>query len=129
MTKLVLTILAVEDAPRAAAFYVAAFGWSATVELPHYVELAVPGGMRVGLYRRDGFARNTGILPAPIAPGSIGAAELYLHTDDLDAAIARVERAGGRTLSPRAPRDWGDDAAYFADPDGHVVVVARPRPT
>ena len=27
---------------------------------------------------------------------------------------------------PAAPRDWGDEAAYFADPDGNVLVVARP---
>jgi hypothetical protein len=31
-------------------------------------------------------------------------------------------------LSPLALRDWGDEAAYFSDPDGHVVVVARRRP-
>jgi hypothetical protein len=26
---------------------------------------------------------------------------------------------------PRAERGWGDEAAYFADPDGNVVAVAR----
>jgi catechol 2,3-dioxygenase-like lactoylglutathione lyase family enzyme len=89
MARLVLVILAVDDATRAAAFYRAAFGWRARVELPHYVELE-GGGVRVGLYRRDGYARNTGAAPA-------------------------------------APREWGDDAAYLADPDGHVIAIARPR--
>jgi GNAT superfamily N-acetyltransferase len=42
------------------------------------------------------------------------------------AAVSRVESAGGRVLSPALPRDWGDRAAYFADPDGNVVVVAVP---
>jgi predicted enzyme related to lactoylglutathione lyase len=129
MTSLVLVVLAVDDVPRAAAFYREAFGWTATVSLPHYVELALPAGMRLGLYRRDGFARNTGVAPAPVAAGAVGPAELYLHADDLSAALDRVTRAGGRLLAPLAPRDWGDDAAYFADPDGHVVVVARPSAT
>ncbi len=37
-----------------------------------------------------------------------------------------MERAGGRLLSARAARAWGDEAAYFADPEGNVLVVARP---
>jgi uncharacterized glyoxalase superfamily protein PhnB len=40
--------------------------------------------------------------------------------------VNRLTAAGARVLSPVAPRDWGDDAAYFADPDGNVIVVARP---
>ena len=28
---------------------------------------------------------------------------------------ARVKDAGARELSPLAPRDWGEEAAYFAD--------------
>jgi lactoylglutathione lyase len=125
VTRLVLTILAVDDVSRSAAFYTTAFRWPATVEVPGYTELAVPGGMRVGLYQRDGFTRNTSVAAAPIPAGTVGPAELYLHADDLLETIERVSRAGGRLLSPLARRDWGDDAAYFADPDGHVVVVAR----
>ncbi len=37
----------------------------------------------------------------------------------------RAIAAGARELSPLAPRDWGDEAAYFADPDGNVLAVAR----
>src|SRR5207244_3574714 len=49
-------------------------------------------------------------------------------------ATASLVAAGARPLSPRAPRVWGDEAAYFADPDGHVVAVSRhlgvsPAPT
>ena len=125
----VLTILAVEDLARAATFYEAAFGWERLVDVPVYVELAVPGGMRLGLYLRDGFGHNTGRLPARTPAGEISATELYFWADDLDAAIERVSRAGARVLSARAPRDWGDEAAYFADPDGNVIVLARPLPT
>lgn len=127
MTKLVLTVLAVDDVQRSATFYTTAFRWKVTVDAPTYVELALPGAMRVGLYRRDGFARNTGVPAATVPDGTVSPAEIYLHADDLQATIDRVTPAGGRMLSPLAPRDWGDDAVYFADPDGHVVVVARPR--
>ncbi|MBI2932661.1 MAG: VOC family protein, partial [Planctomycetes bacterium] len=43
-------------------------------------------------------------------------------------AIARIEATGARLLSARAPRPWGDEAAYYADPDGNVVVLARRLP-
>ena len=122
----VLTILADTDLGRAARFYADAFGWPLLVNVPVYVEHALPGGMRLGLYDRAGFARNTGTTPTEVAASAITATEIYLHTDDLDGAVARLEAAGARLLSPRAPRDWGDEAAYYTDPDGNVLVVARP---
>ena len=124
--RLALVILAVADLPRARAFYDAAFGWPAEVDVPVYVEYALPAGMRVGLYDRAGFARNTGEPPALPPPAGTTATELYLFPEDLSAAIESVEAAGARALSPRAPRHWGDEAAYFLDPDGNVLVLARP---
>ena len=124
-TRHVLTILAVDDVARAAAFYVAAFGWTRTVEVPVYVELALPGGMRLGVYERHGYGANTGRAPIRIDPGEIGPTELYLRTDDLDGAVARAMDAGARMLSPCAMRAWGDDVAYLADLDGNVIALAR----
>jgi len=122
----VLTILAVADVERAVSFYREAFGWRVRVEVPVYVELELPDGRGLGLYQREGFARNTGAAPAAVPEGSVTGTEIYLHCEDLEGAMARVEAAGGRLLSPLAARPWGDEAAYFADPDGNVVVVARP---
>jgi len=122
----VLTILAVEDLDASSAFYQAAFGWPRAVETPVYVELALPGEQRVGLYQREGFGKNAGALPVRTPPGELAPTELYFHTENVEAAIARLEDAGARPLSPLAPRDWGDEAAYFADPSGNVLVVARP---
>jgi predicted enzyme related to lactoylglutathione lyase len=125
-TRHVLTILAVEDLRRAADFYVRAFGWPKSVETPVYVELSLPDGMRLGVYQREGFARNTGQSPLRAEDGAITSTELYLYADDPTHAAERLREAGARELSPMAPRAWGDEAAYFADPDGNVVVVARP---
>ncbi len=122
----ILTILAVNDLDRSRAFYDAAFGWAIAVEVPVYVEYMLPGGMLFGLYQREGFARNTGIAPATLPAGSITGTEIYLRVEDLPGAVARLRQAGARLLAPAAPRDWGDEAAYFADPEGNVLVVARP---
>lgn len=124
----VLTILAVGDLKAAAAFYQAAFQWKVRVNAPVYVELALPDGKGLGLYQREGFAKNTGVAPAPVQAGRISGTEIYLHVEDLATAMARIKAAGARTLAPLAPRPWGDEAAYFADPDGNVLVLARPLP-
>jgi catechol 2,3-dioxygenase-like lactoylglutathione lyase family enzyme len=122
--KLVLVILAVRDLARMRAFYRAALGWAEVVDVPVYVEMQSADGMRLGLYHDEAFGRNIGLVP-DVSP-AITRTELYLHTADLEDAIARAERAGARSLSPRGPRPWGDEAAYFADPEGNLVVFARP---
>ena len=111
---------------RSVAFYRQAFGWPARVEVPVYVELALPDGRGIGLYDKKGYAINVGQAPSLATPERIGGTELYFHVDDLDAAIERLEAVDARLLSARAPREWGDEAAYYADPDGNVLVVARP---
>jgi catechol 2,3-dioxygenase-like lactoylglutathione lyase family enzyme len=120
-------IVAVNDLPRAVAFYRAVTGWEPRIEAPVFVELAGPQGVGLGLYLRRGFALNTGVAAAEAPADGTTGTELYLHVADLDAAVARCQAAGARPLSPRAVRAWGDEAAYFADPDGNVVVVARPH--
>ena len=125
----VLTILAVANLDRSTRFYEQAFGWPATVRVPVYVEFELPGGQRLGVYDREGFARNTGVLPSKVAPEGISGTEIYLRCADLDTTISRLEQAGARALSAKALRPWGDEAAYFADPDGNVLVVARTVPS
>ena len=124
-----LTILAVEELAGAVRFYTTAFGWPQVVDVPVYAEFALPGGMRLGLYQRQGFGRNTGQLPGRLQAGELSSTELYFQVDDIAEAIGRLQAAGARPLSALAARDWGDEAAYFADPEGNVLVVARPLPS
>jgi catechol 2,3-dioxygenase-like lactoylglutathione lyase family enzyme len=126
--RLALVILAVRDLPRAVAFYREAFGWPITVSAPVYAEFQLPREQRLGLYHHEGFQRNVGHAPALVPPGRIASAELYFYADDVPEALTRVEAAGARAISGLAARDWGDEAAYFADPDGNVIVIARPLP-
>jgi catechol 2,3-dioxygenase-like lactoylglutathione lyase family enzyme len=118
-------VLAVSDVARAHDFYRGVFGWTSHLEWPdEYTELVVSDDDRLGLYRRDGYAETAGAEPVELN-GRVSPAYLYVRVDDLDETIDRLERAGARKLSPRSTRGWGEEAAYFADPDGNVVAVAR----
>jgi uncharacterized glyoxalase superfamily protein PhnB len=63
-----------------------------------------------------------------IPEGAVAPTELYIHVEDLDAAIARLLLAGARQLASVQTKDWRDDAAYFADPFGNVIATGRPHP-
>lgn len=124
-----LTILAVTDVSRVAEFYRRAFGWPSPVEVPVYVQFDLPDGNQLGIYQREAYATNTGgLVPAPVPPGAITGTELYFRVPDLGPAIDKLRAAGARELAPRARKPWGEEAAYFADPEGNVVVVAQGVP-
>lgn len=123
--RLALVILAVSNITKSLKFYREAFGWPQQVDVPVYAEFELPGGLRLGLYEREGFGRNTGQLPFSTPEGEITGTEIYFHTDDLPALVARLEAAGARSLGPLTLRDWGEEAIYFVDPDGNVLVAAR----
>lgn len=121
-----LIILAVGDLPRSLRFYREAFGWPQRVDMPVYAEFDLPDGLRLGLYERETFGLNIGRAPFSPPAGELTATELYLYAEDAPALVRRLEAAGARRLSPLSARDWGDEAAYLADPDGNVLAVARP---
>ncbi len=120
-------IFAVENVSRAVAFYEQAFGWprNDAIDYANYVELHVPDGGTLGLYERDGYARTVGAEPSSPPGDAVPPAYVYVRVGDVRDAVARLEAAGARPLSPLAQRDWGEEAAWFADPDGNVVAVAQ----
>lgn len=126
LSRLGIVILAVSDVRRSVAFYQAALGWQPVLDAGVYVEFALEAGLRFGIYQREGFGRNAGQVPTAVPDGGLAPTELYLYVDDLPGAVERMSAAGARVLSTVQRRDWGDDAAYFADPDGNVLVLARP---
>lgn len=124
---LALTILYVQDLARAASFYDAAFGWRRSVDVPVYVEYALNAGARLGLMPQGNTRQFLGEDLGGRRPvDGCPRAEVYVHVADLDAAVERLEATGAPCTSPRAPRGWGDEAAYYLDPDGYVIAVARP---
>ncbi len=128
LNHLTLIILAVSDLPQAARFYRAALAAEPAVDTATYIEFALAGGLRLGLYERHAFGANTTETPVLIPHGTLAPTELYWQVDDLPAAMSRLAEAGARLLSAPQPRSWGDEVAYYADPDGNVIALARPLP-
>jgi hypothetical protein len=79
----------------------------------------------LGLMPEAGIRRLLGDrLPDPALARGIPRAELYLTVEDPGAYLRRAVAAGGKELSPVVRRDWGDDAGYCLDLDGHVIAFA-----
>ncbi|HEY3814918.1 MAG TPA: VOC family protein [Caulobacteraceae bacterium] len=97
----------VADVARAKAFYQKAFGWTFTDYGPAYA--AFEDGRLTGGFTSDQ-------KPRP------GATLIVLHANDLAAAQASVEAAGGKIVKPifKFP---GGRRFHFADPDGYELAV------
>lgn len=120
-----LTILSTPDVSRSVAFYNALLDRRPHVHVDVYAEYILDGDQRIGLYAQETLASITGQVATQPSPTGLSPAELYFYPGDLDAAMARAEAAGARLLSPLHARPWGDDAVYYADPFGVIIVLAR----
>ncbi|WP_117192683.1 VOC family protein [Rhizobium terrae] len=98
----------VADVERAKAFYGSAFRWTFTDYGPDYCEFQ--DGRLTG-----GFAKSTNI-------SAMGGALIILFADDLEDALMRVEKAGGRIVKPIFTFPGGR-RFHFADPEGYELAV------
>lgn len=102
-----------KDAKALHRFYGQVFDWQQNTDLP--------GGYAMTDAADSGIVLGTG--PSP--DGGAGWVTFYVSVADVDATLAKVEAAGGRTLMPKfspAPDTW---LAMFADPEGHVVGLSQ----
>ena len=100
------------DAEGLQSFYRDAFGWEMKPSIPGYaMALAGDGGIDGGI----------GTLPGP--PRSH--VTVYVDSDDPAADLERVESLGGTTVLPATEIPGGPTIALFADPEGHVVGLAK----
>jgi len=88
-------------------FYGDVFGWS--------FETDNPGGY--GMYRQDGLTGGVGAAQ----DGGPGHVTFYVHADDPQAVLAKVEAGGGRVIMPLTKVAPETTIALFADPEGHIV--------
>lgn len=118
MDKVVHFELPADDVERAQAFYQAAFGWQlntlpgmgytlvTTTPTDESGRPAEVGGVNGGLLARQG------PITAPV---------VTVGVDDLDAALERVERLGGKVAIGRQVVGDMGYSAYFTDPEGNVI--------
>jgi hypothetical protein len=65
-----------------------------------------------------------GIGETDQGPGHV---TFYVEVDDINAALAKIEKRGGKTLMPRTEIPDQVIFAMFADPEGHVVGLTEAR--
>lgn len=119
-------ILYVSDQKASARFYEEVLGAKPRLDAPGMTEFQLDGGCVLGLMPEAGIKRLLGArLPDPAQAAGTPRAELYLLTDDPAGFHKRALDSGAAELSPLARRDWGHEAAYSLDRDGHVLAFAR----
>ncbi len=58
-------------------------------------------------------------------PGAPAYTTVYVHVDDLDAAVAQAQELGGTVLAPPREVSPGVFSAILRDPEGHVIGLIR----
>ena len=119
-------ILYVADQSRSARFYAALLGIEPRLDVPGMTEFTLSPTCKLGLMPETSIARIvSGPLPHPASASGVPRCELYLMVDDLDRAFKQAELAGARLVNAVSDRDWGHRVVYYADPDGHVIALAK----
>lgn len=90
-------------------FYGELFGWKIDSNNPMQygmVDTAIQGGI------------NGGVGPSQDGGKRVS---VYVQVQDLDRALAKAEKLGGRTILPPSQVPGGPKLAMFADPAGNVT--------
>ncbi len=121
-------ILYVEDQQRSTTFYMNSLGLQPTMNVPGMTEFPINPCTTLGLMPASGIKRllGEGIIH-PSEAKQIPRCELYFVLDEPEIYIESTLLAGGKLIQPLALRDWGDEVAYLADLDGHIIAFARKR--
>jgi predicted enzyme related to lactoylglutathione lyase len=53
---------------------------------------------------------------------------VYVQVEDLDAALAKAEKLGGKTILPPSQVPGGPKLAMFADPAGNITGILLGKP-
>jgi len=120
-------ILYVADQQAARAFYQQVLACEPRLDVSGMTEFELPGGGVLGLMPEAGIRELLGgVIPERANADDEPAprAELYLLLDEPQAALDRAIEAGAVLLQAIQPRDWGHEAGYCQDFDGHILAFA-----
>jgi catechol 2,3-dioxygenase-like lactoylglutathione lyase family enzyme len=110
--------LGVTDLGRSKRFYLDGLGWTPTLDLDEVTFFQVAPGVLLALWGAEELAADIGVgaHEASHGTGRIAFAHNVDSPEAVDAAVARVEEAGGTVLKAGQPTFFGYHA-YVADPD------------
>lgn len=118
MDKVVHFEVPFDDAQRATGFYREAFGWQLdSMPQMQYTMVRTSATDDQGRPAEPG-AINGGMLARQ---GPITAPVITIGVDDLDDAIARIEKLGGTVAIGRQPVGDMGFSAYFHDTEGNLI--------
>jgi predicted enzyme related to lactoylglutathione lyase len=104
------------DPKAAAKFYADAFDWQLQVDPSFdYHMFSAEGGPG------GGFVKVGGEGEAAQMNYKVGEPLIYIQAEDIDAALAKIESLGGKTLLPKTEIPHTGWFAFFADPAGNRV--------
>ena len=112
-----------DNVERAVRFYTDVFAWKITRWENNDYWMIVTGeagtpGINGGLMPRRG--------PPPAEGQAVNAFPCTVEVDDLDAHLAKVEGAGGKTVVPKMPVPGVGWLAYCKDTEGNIVGLMQP---
>ncbi len=120
-------ILYVRDQEESSKFYRQVLNLEPSLHVPGMTEFQLGENCILGLMPEKGIKRLLGdkILD-PETSNGVSRAEVYLRVANPKEFMDRARVAEAQLLSEIERRNWGDEAGYVMDPDGHVVAFARP---
>jgi catechol 2,3-dioxygenase-like lactoylglutathione lyase family enzyme len=128
--RLSVITLAVDDLPRAVAFYRDGLGLPTEgIVGTQYEHGAVAffelqAGLKLALWPRTSLAADAGLPLGPRSATEMALAHNVGSQAEVDALLARARAAGATVLREPGPAFWGGWTALFQDPDGHLWEIA-----
>lgn len=108
-----------DDKERANTFYQSAFGWNLNPmqEMDYTIAITTPSDEQTGLPNAPG-AINGALFPRT---DNLRTPVLTIDVEDLDAALAQVESAGGSVAQAKDAVPGMGYFAYFKDTEGNLL--------
>src|SRR5262245_40125360 len=123
-SRITVVTLGVTDLARSRSFYAEGLGFPIAQGSDDNIVFLRAGGVVLGLYPRQALAEDAQLAPEGSGFGGITLACNLSTRAEVDAALARAEKAGARILKSARDVFWGGYSGYFADPDGYPWEVA-----
>lgn len=120
--------LPAEDRERAGAFYSSAFGWEVEVLGPEMGGYALVVTTATEAGRPTGAGEINGGIYTRDDSGSAQTARVVIGVEDADAALARIEQAGGSVERPVHEIPGVGRLGFFTDTEGNRMSVLQPAP-
>jgi lactoylglutathione lyase len=129
-TRLIATVMYVEDVARSVAFYEAALGFRCryTDDRGVYADLDT-GGSTLALNAQRSAAHESCTRTDSHLGGPPPSVEIAIEVDDVAGAVARAVASGAVVVRDPEMKYWGQTIAFVRDPDGHMIQLCSLRPS